>query len=102
MIIAITTIAAVAAIVFGVTQKNKLKHTEELLSDKVTANTILRSHMNNVESELKAANDHIKSLRSELQSCTDKAKAAKAKAPGATGGEVSFKDQAPFEDDLPF
>ncbi len=29
-------------------------------------------------------------------------KAAKAKAPGATGGEVSFKDQAPFEDDLPF
>ena len=80
MIIAITTIAAIAAIVFGVTQKNKLKHTEELLSDKVTANTILRSHMNNVESELKAANDHIKSLRSELQSCTDKAKAAKAKA----------------------
>ncbi|MBM3886675.1 single-stranded DNA-binding protein [Candidatus Dependentiae bacterium] len=29
-------------------------------------------------------------------------KAAKAKAPGATGGEVAFKDQAPFEDDLPF
>ncbi len=29
-------------------------------------------------------------------------KAAKAKAPGATGGEVNFKDQAPFDDELPF
>jgi single-strand DNA-binding protein len=29
-------------------------------------------------------------------------KSAKAKTPGATGGEVAFKDQSPFEDDLPF
>lgn len=29
-------------------------------------------------------------------------KSVKAKAPGSTGGEVAFKDQAPFEDELPF
>ena len=29
-------------------------------------------------------------------------KSVKAKAAGSTGGEVAFKDQAPFEDELPF
>jgi single-strand DNA-binding protein len=29
-------------------------------------------------------------------------RATKAKAAGATGGEVTFKEEAPFEDDLPF
>lgn len=29
-------------------------------------------------------------------------RSTKAKAAGATGGEVSFKEEAPFEDDLPF
>ena len=31
-----------------------------------------------------------------------KATSAKAKPAGATGGEVTFKDEAPFEDELPF
>jgi chromosome segregation ATPase len=83
MIIAITTVAALAAIVFGVIQTNKLKQVTEDLSNKEAANKILRSHMTNVESEIKASNDYIKTLRSELQSCTDKAKAAKAKAQGS-------------------
>ena len=82
MIIAITTVAALAATVFGVIQTNKLKQVTEDLSNKEAANKILRSHMTNVESEIKASNDYIKTLRSELQSCTDKAKAAKAKAQG--------------------
>lgn len=80
MIIVITTVAALAAIVFGVIQTNKLKKVTEELSNKEAANKILRSHMTNVESEVKASNDYIKTLRSELQSCTDKAKAAKTKA----------------------
>jgi outer membrane protein W len=82
MIIAITTAAAIAAIVFGVIQTNKLKKVTEDFSNKETANKILRSHVSNVELELKASNEYIKTLRSELQSCTDKAKAAKAKAQG--------------------
>lgn len=80
MIIAITTIAAVAAAVFGTIQTKKLKEANEIATDKDAMNRVLRSHMTNVESELKAANDYIKSLRSELQSCKDKAKSSAAKA----------------------
>ena len=31
-----------------------------------------------------------------------KAATTKTKAPGETGGEINFKDQAPFEEELPF
>jgi len=80
MIIIITTIAAVAAVVFGAIQTKKLNKANEIVAEKDAMCRVLRSHMTNVESELKASNDYIRSLRSELQSCTDKAKAAKAKA----------------------
>ena len=86
MIIAITTIAALTAAVFGIFQTRKLNAVKrELLTakddiiGKDATNKILRGHMTNIESELKGANDYIKTLRSELQSCTDKAKAAAAK-----------------------
>jgi len=79
MIITITTIAAIAAAVFGAIQTKKLKEATEAVAEKDSLNRVLRAHMTNVESELKASNDYIRSLRSELQSCTDKAKAAKAK-----------------------
>lgn len=41
-------------------------------------------------------------MSSVMQQVEKVKKSAKAKAPGATGGEVTFKDEAPFEDDLPF
>lgn len=101
MIIAITTIAAVAAAVFGAIQTKKLKEANDIVAEKDAMNRVLRSHMTNVESELKASNDYIRSLRSELQSCTDKAKAAKAKtqspkpAPKAEKAPAAMKAAAP-------
>lgn len=91
MIIAITTVAAIAAIIFGAIQTNKLKKITEDLSNKDAANKILRAHMTNVESEVKASADYIKTLRSELQSCTDKAKAAKAKTQPKTNSTLVEK-----------
>ncbi len=41
-------------------------------------------------------------MNSVMQQVEKAKKSVKAKAPGATGGEVTFKDEAPFEDDLPF
>lgn len=41
-------------------------------------------------------------MSSVMQQVEKVKKTAKAKAPGQIGGEVAFKDEAPFEDDLPF
>ena len=95
MIIAITTIAAIAAVVFGVLQTKKLNQANEVINEKDTMVKVLRSHITNVESELKAGNDYIRSLRSELQSCTDKAKAAKAKVQGAKAPVAKLEKAAP-------
>jgi peptidoglycan hydrolase CwlO-like protein len=101
MIIVITTIAAIAAVVFGVLQTKKLNQANEVINEKDTMVKVLRSHITNVESELKAGNDYIRSLRSELQSCTDKAKAAKAKVQAAKAPVAKTEKAAPIVKAVP-
>ena len=80
MIITIVTLAAVAATIFGyITQMKKMNKWKYSSEEKDSVNKILRAHMNNVESELKASSNHIKILQSELQSLKDKAKAVNQK-----------------------
>ena len=80
MIITIVTIVAVAATIFGyIAQIKKMNKWKYLSEEKDSVNKILRAHMNNVESELKASANHIKILQSELQSLKDKAKAVNQK-----------------------
>ena len=80
MIITIVTIVAVAATIFGyITQIKKMNKWKYLSEEKDSVNKILRAHMNNVESELKASVNHIKTLQSELQSLKDKAKSINQK-----------------------
>ena len=80
MIITIVTLAAVAATIFGyITQMKKMNKWKYSSEEKDSVNKILRAHMNNVESELKASANHIKILQSELQSLKDKAKAVNQK-----------------------
>ena len=80
MIITIVTIVAVAATIFGyITQMKKMNKWKYSSEEKDSVNKILRAHMNNVESELKASANHIKILQSELQSLKDKAKAVNQK-----------------------
>ena len=80
MIITIVTLAAVAATIFGhIAQMKKMNKWKYLSEEKDSVNKILRAHMNNVESELKASANHIKILQSELQSLKDKAKSINQK-----------------------
>ena len=80
MIITIVTIVAVAATIFGyIAQMKKMNKWKYSSEEKDSVNKILRAHMNNVESELKASANHIKILQSELQSLKDKAKAVNQK-----------------------
>ena len=80
MIITIVTIVAVAATIFGyIAQMKKTNKWKYLSEEKDSVNKILRAHMNNVESELKASANHIKILQSELQSLKDKAKSVNQK-----------------------
>ena len=80
MIITIVTIVAVAATIFGyIAQMKKMNKWKYSSEEKDSVNKILRAHMNNVESELKASVNHIKTLQSELQSLKDKAKAVNQK-----------------------
>ena len=80
MIITIVTLAAVAATIFGhIAQMKKMNKWKYLSEEKDSVNKILRAHMNNVESELKASVNHIKILQSELQSLKDKAKSINQK-----------------------
>lgn len=94
MIITIVTLAAVAATIFGyITQMKKMNKWKYSSEEKDSVNKILRAHMNNVESELKASANHIKILQSELQSLKDKAKAVnqKPKLDSATQTKKNFK-----------
>lgn len=80
MIITIVTIVAVAATIFGyIAQMKKMNKWKYSSEEKDSVNKILRAHMNNVESELKASVNHIKTLQSELQSLKDKAKSINQK-----------------------
>jgi len=80
MIITIVTLAAVAATIFGhIVQMKKMNKWKYSSEEKDSINKILRAHMNNVESELKASANHIRILQSELQSLKDKAKSINQK-----------------------
>ena len=80
MIITIVTLAAVAATIFGhIAQMKKMNKWKYSSEEKDSINKILRAHMNNVESELKASANHIRILQSELQSLKDKAKSINQK-----------------------
>jgi hypothetical protein len=88
MIIVITSVAALAACIFGIVQTTKLSKTQMSLSDKEVTNKILRDHITNVELELSTKNkvnnslhslvDNLRTecntLRSELNACTSKNK----------------------------
>ena len=98
MIITIVTIVAVAATIFGyIAQMKKMNKWKYSSEEKDSINKILRAHMNNVESELKASANHIRILQSELQSLKDKAKSINQKpksdlvAKPATQPKKNFK-----------
>ena len=98
MIITIVTLAAVAATIFGyITQMKKMNKWKYSSEEKDSVNKILRAHMNNVESELKASSNHIKILQSELQSLKDKAKAVNQKTKSDSTPKTALQPKKNFK-----
>lgn len=98
MIITIVTLAAVAATIFGyIAQMKKMNKWKYLSEEKDSINKILRAHMNNVESELKASVNHIKILQSELQSLKDKAKSINQKPKSDSAPKTATQPKRNFK-----